>query len=71
MKKHRLRKWVKELIVMLIVLIELGLLFQNGIFQVVNTSTIAVSPKIIEILFYNVGAIIVFNISKELYKNED
>lgn len=70
-KKYKLKKWVKELILMVIVFIELGLLFQNNIIQVVNTNTIAISPRIIEVLFYNVSAIIIFNISKELYKNED
>lgn len=71
MKKYKLRKWVKELLIIIIMLIELGLLFKNGILQVVNTSTLSISPRIIEVLFYNVGAIIIFNISKELYKNED
>lgn len=71
MKKYKLRKWVKELLIIIIMLIELGLLFKNGILQAVNTSTLSISPRIIEVLFYNIGAVVVFNISKELYKNED
>ena len=71
MKKYKLRKWVKELLIIIIMLIELGLLFKNGIIQAISRSTLSISPRIIEVLFYNVGAVIVFNISKELFKDED
>ena len=71
MRKKRLKKWIKSTIIFIVLLIELALLFQNNIIQVVNSRTIAISPRVLEVLFYNVSSIVIMTMSKDTMKEEE